>query len=70
MYHLSWLFHHDDHRREFLRYLIQRYSVRRIEAAGCELLEAELERLQSTWPAIETVRLDQGAAQLRRAADD
>ena len=70
IYHLSWLFHHDEHRREFVRYLIQRYSVRSIEAAGCEFLEAELERIQSTWPAIEAVRLDQSAVRAQRTADD
>jgi hypothetical protein len=58
-YHLSWLFHHDDHRREFLRYLIQRYSVRTIEPAGCDFLEAELANLQSDLPGIEAVHLDQ-----------
>ena len=58
IYHLSWLFRHDDHRVEFLQYLIQRYSVRRIAVAGCEFLEAELAHLQSACPGIEVVRLD------------
>jgi hypothetical protein len=58
IYHLSWLFSHDEHRMEFLLYLIQRYSVRGIMVAGCEFLEAELARLQSAFPGIEAVLLD------------
>ena len=58
VYHLSWLFSHDEHRMEFLLYLIQRYSVRGITVAGCEFLEAELARLQSAFPGIEAVLLD------------
>jgi hypothetical protein len=58
IYHLSWLFSHDEHRMEFLLYLIQRYCVHGITVAGCEFLEAELARLQSAFPGIEAVLLD------------
>lgn len=58
IYHLSWLFHHDDHRTEFLQYLIQRYNIRSIAADGCEFLETGLTHLQSASPDIEVVRLD------------
>jgi hypothetical protein len=67
IYHLSWLFRHDDHRTEFLHYLIQRYSIRSIAVAGCEFLEAALPHLQSASPGIEAVRLDLSGPALRRA---
>jgi GT2 family glycosyltransferase len=67
IYHLSWLFRHDDHRTEFLQYLVQRYSVRSIAVVGCEFLEAGLAHLQSACPGIEAVRLDRSGADVQRA---
>jgi len=55
VYHLSWLFHHDMHRREFLRYLIGRYHVHTILSAGCEFLEQMLPVMRSEYPEVEVV---------------
>ena len=55
VYHLSWLFHDDVHRREFLRYLIRRYHVHTVLLAGCEFLEQMLPALRSEYPEVKVV---------------
>lgn len=55
VYHLSWLFHHQDHREEFLRYLMRRYHVSTVRTAGCEFLEQMLPTLKSEYPETEVV---------------
>jgi glycosyltransferase involved in cell wall biosynthesis len=55
VYHLSWLFHKEAHREEFLRYLIRRYRVHTIMSAGCELLERMLPLLRAEFPYLVVV---------------
>lgn len=55
VYRLSWLFHNEDHWREFLRYLIRRYRVHTVILAGCELLQRMLPDLQREFPEIAVV---------------
>lgn len=61
VYRLSWLFHNEEHWREFLRYLIRRYRVQTVIFAGCELLERMLPDLHREFPEIAVV--DQLSAQ-------
>jgi hypothetical protein len=69
VYHLSWLFRHEEYRREFLLYLTQRYGVRKIVTAGCEVLDAEIALLLSRFPGIEAVCLDPIGSQRPRTSD-
>jgi hypothetical protein len=52
VYRLSWLFHHETHCREFLRYLVRRYRVDEMILAGCEQLERMLPDLQREFPGV------------------
>jgi len=52
VYRLSWLFPNEQHRCEFLRYLIWRYRVHTVMTAGCEFLDRMLSDLQSEFSEI------------------